>query len=216
MKKEANNYTVRDLLSEPLGEDDKKNIKEIIDRGELIVYPTETLYGLGADPFSQTAIERLVKAKGRPINMPLSLAVASLEMMRTVSHVGEDAEAIYRAFLPGPVTILLPKKDNVFDSLTGGSGSVGIRVPDHPAVLDLIESLGPLTATSANIHNRDAPWMLDTAVSQLGDAVALYLDGGVSKYQGPSTVVDISGTSAKIIRRGVISEDEILAVLGRE
>jgi L-threonylcarbamoyladenylate synthase len=182
----------------------------------MIVYPTETLYGLGADPFSEAALQKLMMAKKRPDNMPVSIAVSDKKMMEAVSNVNELAERIYNAFLPGPITLLLEKKDNVPMGLTGGSSKVGIRVPDHPVTLRLINSCGPITATSANIHNQEAPWDIDTAIRQLGDSVALYLDGGISKYQAPSTVLDASGTSAKIIRKGVISEDEIKSALNQE
>ena len=210
------NYIVKNLLSESLGEDDMENIMDVLRRGELIVYPTETLYGLGADPFSETAIEKLIGIKKRPDNMPISIAVSDMEMMKTVSHVNDLAEWIYRAFLPGPITILLEKKDHVPKSLTGGSSKIGIRVPDHPVALRLIGALGPLTATSANIHDQSEPWDIDTAVRQLGNTVALYLDGGISKYQAPSTVLDATGASAKIIRKGVISEDEIHSALNQK
>ena len=97
--------------------------------------------------------------------------------------------------------------------LTGGGDLIGIRIPDHPATLRFIKSFGPITATSANIHDHGMPWDIDTAMMQLGDAVALYLDGGITKYQAPSTVLDATGTSAKIIREGVISEEEFLSML---
>lgn len=213
---EGDNWVIKNLLSEVLSEDDIEDARQVLKSGELIVYPTETLYGLGADPFSETTIEKLIGIKKRPENMPISIAVSDMEMMKTVSHVNDLAERIYRAFLPGPITILLEKKDHVPKSLTGGSSKVGIRVPDHPVALRLIGALGPLTATSANIHNESEPWDIDTAVRQLGNTVALYLDGGISKYQAPSTVLDATGASAKIIRKGVISEDEIHSALNQK
>ena len=213
---EKGNYTIKNLLSEPFGEDDIEDLRHVLKRGEMIVYPTETLYGLGADPFSEAALQKLTEAKKRPENMPISIAVSDMKMMETVSHVNELAKRVYKAFLPGPVTILLRKKPNVHFLLTGGSDRIGIRVPDHPVALRLINAIGPITATSANIHNQGAPWNIDTAVRQLGDSVALYLDGGISKYRAPSTVLDATGTSAKIIRKGVISEDEIESALNRK
>ncbi len=220
MEKEVNiekgNYTIRNLLSEPFGEDDIEIVRQTLQSGELIVYPTETLYGLGADPFSETAIEKLIQAKKRPENMPISIAVSDMKMMETVSHVTELAKMIYRAFLPGPITILLRKKPNVPPILTGATDKIGIRVPDHPVALQLIDTFGPITATSANIHNQGTPWIIDTAIRQLGDSVSLYMDSGISKYQAPSTVLDATNASTKIIRKGVISEDEILSALKQE
>jgi len=216
MEREANDYAVKDLLTEPLGEEDIEEISNILGRGELIVYPTETLYGLGADLFSENALEKLLGAKKRPRDMPISIAVSDLEMMKGLCHVTELAERIYKSFLPGPVTILIRAKGNVPSLLTGGGDTIGIRVPDHPVTLGLIKAMGPITATSANIHDGATPWNCETAAEQLKDSVALYLDGGITKFQAPSTVVDAAGTSAKVIRTGVISEEELHSALNQE
>jgi L-threonylcarbamoyladenylate synthase len=206
-------YRVKDLLSESLNQEDLDEICSILKSGELIVYPTETLYGLGADPFSVKALEKLVKIKNRPENMPISIAVSDITMMERVAYVNDIAETIYRQFLPGPLTLILRRRPNVHSLLTGGGDTIGIRIPDHPVTLRLINAFGPITATSANIHSREAPLDAESAITQLGDSVALYLDGGISKFQAPSTVLDSTGTSAKIIRKGVISEDELSEVI---
>ncbi|UCG70889.1 MAG: threonylcarbamoyl-AMP synthase [Thermoplasmata archaeon] len=190
-------------------------IKEVFERGKLSVYPTETLYALGADPFNERAIDLVYKVKKRPKNMPISIAVADFAMMKSVAEVNELAQRICQHLLPGPVTLLLKKKDNVPDKLTFGSHKIGIRVPKHQAALRIIQTLGPITATSANLHGHPDPKNLKIAFDQLGDHVDLYLDCGQCEYQSPSTIVDVSGSSVKIIRNGVIPNEELLALASK-
>jgi L-threonylcarbamoyladenylate synthase len=188
---------------------------EVLEKGELVVYPTETLYALGADPFDEGAIDRVYEVKRRPRNMPLSVAVSDIEMMKSVAEVNLLAEKIYQNFLPGPVTLLLKKRDNVPANLISGGYKIGVRVPKHPAALKIIKILGPITATSANKHGLLEPKNLKIAFEQLGDDVGLYLDCGECEYQEPSTIVDVSDSSVNIIRNGVIPEKELLALSSR-
>lgn len=190
-----------------------KDVKEVFERGDLIVYPTETLYALGCDPFQDIALNRIYKVKKRPKDMPISLAVSDIKMMRSVALVNELAERIHEKYLPGPVTLILEKKENVPGKLTGNGKKVGIRVPKHPVALKIIDLVGPITATSANLHGQTDPRNLDTAYKQLGDEVALYLDCGVCEYKEPSTIIDVSDSSIKIIRKGVIPKEELYALL---
>ena len=190
--------------------------KKIIDQGELVVYPTETLYALGANPFSEDAVKKLFEVKKRPLNVPISVAVSDLEMMMNIAEVSELAEKIARHFLPGPLTLLMRKKAQFPSILTSGSDIIGIRVPKHKAALKIIKATGPITATSANLHGQPDPKNLDVAVNQLGEKVTLYIDCGECEYQSPSTIVDVSTPSAKIIRKGVIPDDKILSVIERD
>lgn len=192
------------------------DVKEVFSRGELIVYPTETLYALGANPFDEKALGKVFEIKRRPKSMPISIAVSDMEMMKNVAEVNPIAEKIYKRFLPGPVTLLLKKKTHVPSKLTSGSDRIGIRVPKHPAALRIIDIVGPITATSANLHRHPEPKDLDIALEQLGEDVMLYIDCGECEYQGPSTIVDVSNSSAKIIRKGVIPYEEILALSANE
>lgn len=180
--------------------------------GELLVYPTETLYALGANPFDEGAIDRLIEVKRRPRNMPISVAVSDLKMMENIAEVTELAKKIYKHLLPGPITMLLKKRAQFSFSLTSGSEKIGIRVPKHPVALSLIDMVGPITATSANLHEHPEPKNMDIAQDQLGEGVSLYIDCGECEFKGPSTVVDVSLPSAKIIRKGVIPEGELLAL----
>jgi L-threonylcarbamoyladenylate synthase len=194
------------------GSDFFSDAKEVIDQDGLLVYPTETLYALGANPFSEKAIRKLFEVKKRPLNIPISVAVSDLEMMRDVAEVSEIAEKMVKHFLPGPLTLLMKKKAQFPRILTSGSDIIGIRIPKHEAALKIIKETGPITATSANLHGQPDPKNLDETVVQLGEKVALYIDCGECEFQNPSTIVDVSTPSAKIIRKGVIPGDNILSI----
>jgi L-threonylcarbamoyladenylate synthase len=162
----------------------------------LVVYPTETVYGLGADAFSDEAIMHVYEAKKRPISMPISIAVSDFEMLCAVAHVRPGMQDFIEAFLPGPVTVILPARNCVPEILTGGTGMIGIRIPSHERALQLIERFdAPITATSANLHGSKEPRTPDECTVPH----ELLIDGG--RLPGtPSTVVDL--TERRIIRKG--------------
>jgi len=162
----------------------------------IVIYPTETVYGLGADAFSDSAIQKVYDAKQRPYGMPVSIAVADPDMMGAVAFVDPAAEEFLAAFLPGPVTVVLRAKRMVPGILTGGTGLIGIRIPDHPVARALIERYdAPITATSANLHGARDPATPDECTVPRD----LLIDGG--RLPGtPSTVVDL--TTRTMLRRG--------------
>ncbi|TAJ44981.1 L-threonylcarbamoyladenylate synthase [Methanofollis fontis] len=153
----------------------------------LVVYPTDTIYGLGADAFSENAIERVYQVKMRPRVMPISVAVSDVEMLAAIAHLDRRADAFIDRFLPGPVTVVLRAKSCIPEILTGGTGMIGIRFPDHPVPLSIIRELdAPITATSANIHGRPDP----VSANDVHVSHDLLIDGG--QLPGiPSTVVDL-------------------------
>lgn len=176
--------------------------------GGLVVYPTETVYGLGADALDAHAVEGVFAAKGRDRDEPVSMAVPDVETAREYTRPTERELAFMRAFLPGPATVVVERREAVPDVLVAGRDRVGIRVPDHELALDLLAETGPLTATSANVSgNPSARTVGDLdAISERADVV---LDGGETGGTG-STVVDVrAGT---IHRRGAMA-DEIEAWL---
>lgn len=186
-------------------------VKEIYFQGGLFVYPTETLYGLGANPFDEKALMRLYSVKRRPKNMPISIAVSNMDMMEGFAELNESVIVIAKHHLPGPVTLLCKSKGKLPGVLTS-SGKVGIRIPDHKIALQIIDTTGPITSTSANAHNNMNPRNANDAFEQLGDDVDLYIECGEPKYNGPSTIVDCTEPSISIIRKGVIPEKDILAL----
>lgn len=184
----------------------------VIKSGGLVIYPTETVYGLGADACSGEAVAKVFVAKGRPIESPISIAVSSLEMARKFTHLTSKAEAVFKKFLPGPLTLVLRVKPKISKLLTAGTGNVGVRVPDHPVALKLIDLVGgPITSTSANTSGRPAPSTVKEALDQLGRHIDLALDAGKSKLGMPSTVVDLTVEPFKILREGPIKGKDILA-----
>lgn len=169
---------------------------KVLSRDGLVVYPTETVYGLGADALSEDAVMRVYEAKNRPVGKPISVAVSDMEMLSAVAVVDDAARAFIERFLPGPVTVILPAKSCLPAVLTGGTGLVGIRWPDHEVAIAIIARLdAPITATSANMSD-DIPPTRPDEVSVPHD----YLVDGGELPGTPSTVVDL--TVRRILRKG--------------
>ena len=184
---------------------------EDIAAGNLIVYPTDTVYGIGADIYNEVAVKNLYLAKRRPFDMALSVAVADRKMMESVAILNETADKLIKAFLPGPLTIIIKKNPEVPDIVTAGSQKVGIRIPDHPIALEIARRSGPIVATSANIHFQPDAIDIGMATAALGNSVSTYIDAGPSGK--PSTIIWIKDKEYEIIRQGPITEDMIKEVL---
>lgn len=167
--------------------------------GKLVVYPTETVYGLGADALDPTSIERVFEAKDRPSDQPVSLAVPSVRAALDYVETDDRTRAFMHDFLPGPVTVVARKTGGVPDVLTADRDQVGVRVPDHQVALALLEQVSPLTATSANISGGRAARAPEELPPALRASVAVVLDGGLTPGGG-STVVDPARSA--IYRRG--------------
>ncbi len=172
---------------------------EIVKNGGVIAYPTETVYGIGALATDVGALQRVYQIKNRPLNQPLSIAVSSMEMLRSVAKV--ECEDFILKFLPGPVTVILKKNKTLPDILTARSKYVGIRWPDHKMALDLIGQTGPIVSTSANLHGEKDPIRAEDVTVP----VDYVLDGGPSKYAASSTIVDLHEYT--VVRKGVKYED---------
>ncbi|WP_144799696.1 L-threonylcarbamoyladenylate synthase [Halorubrum depositum] len=170
--------------------------------GELVVYPTETVYGLGGDALDPDAVERVFDLKGRDRSNPLSLGVASVDDALRYARPTEFAVAFARAFLPGPVTVVVERGDAVPDALTAGSDRVGIRVPDQPVARALLRETGPLTATSANVSGTGSVTRLDDLDDRIREGVGAVIDDGETPGT-ESTVVDPE--AGTIHRRGAMA-----------
>ncbi|KXB08719.1 hypothetical protein AKJ56_00450 [candidate division MSBL1 archaeon SCGC-AAA382N08] len=185
-----------------------------LEEGELIIYPTETVYGLGADAASDDAVSKVFEAKSRSLKDPISIAVDSLSMAYQVGKLQPEEEILIRKLLPGPITVLVEPRPFLANALSSGTGKVGVRIPDEVVTRDLIGSFGgPITSTSANISGRSAPVRTDEALEQLEDYVSVAIDVGESEVGLASTVVEIDGGGVNIIREGPVSRDEILKAL---
>lgn len=181
----------------------------ILHRDGIVIYPTDTIYGLGGDAFSEEAILKVYEAKKRPLSNPISIAVCDTDMIHGVARVDEYASSFIDRFLPGPVTVVVPARTCLPGMLTGGTGMIGIRFPDHPLALELISSFdSPITATSANVTGAKDP----VTPEECRVPHDFLIDAG--RLPGiPSTVVDL--ISRKIIRTGA-QADRVAAFLASD
>lgn len=184
-------------------------------RGELVTFPTETVYGLGANGLDPAAVRRIFAAKGRPGDNPLILHVESIERARDVALVDSRAEALFRSYAPGPLTLVLPARECVPSATRGGLPTVGVRIPDSSIALELIRrSRVPVAAPSANSSGRPSPTDVATVLEDLGDFVAVALDGGPTRVGLESTVLDVSVPVPVLLRPGEITLEDLLECLG--
>jgi L-threonylcarbamoyladenylate synthase len=174
-----------------------------IRRGDLVVYPTETVYGLAADALDTEAIERVFEAKGRSRDKPLSMALPDVAVASDYTDPTDHEMAFCERFLPGPITVLLERNDRVPDALVAGKDRVGIRVPDHDIARDLARRTGPITATSANRSGAPSARRIEDIDPAIREQ-AVVVDGGETPGT-ESTVVDVS--AGEIVRRGALADD---------
>jgi L-threonylcarbamoyladenylate synthase len=177
--------------------------------GKLIIYPTETVYGIGADAFDEAAAKKVYIAKSRPFDMPLSVAVSDLDMMRSIAEVTPTAEKLAEAFLPGPLTIIIKKRSNVPDIVTSMSDKVGIRITDHPIARELARRFGPIITTSANKHSKPDAVTAQEAAKDLSPYAETCLDSGPCSLGKPSTIVWMKDDEMEIVRQGAITRKQI-------
>lgn len=180
-------------------------------RGEVIVFPTETFYGLGADALNEAAVKRVVSLKGRNLGSPIAIIVADGEMLKDiVMDVPAVARKLMERFWPGPLTLVLPGKKNLPAPLLSRGGGVGVRISSHLLATRLARELGrPLTATSANPSGKEPARSIEEAMNYFSDKLKIFLDGGRLEEEKGSTVVEIVDGRLKIIREGVIVREEL-------
>lgn len=189
-----------------------------IRRGELVAFPTETVYGLAADAFNPDAVARVFEVKGRPTSNPLPVQVAARDGVAAVAvEVPDAARRVMDAFWPGPLTIVLRARPDLPDVVTAGTGKVGVRMPDHPVALALIREVGgPIAAPSANVSGEPPPATAEGVLAHLEGKVVIVLDGGPAPLRVPSTVVDVTESPPRILRRGSIGAQMLVPYLGAE
>ena len=180
--------------------------------GNLIVYPTDTLYALGADIFNDGSVTKVFTVKKRPFSNPLSIAVADFEAISKIAYTNEFVKQVVERFLPGSLTIILRKKESVSRLVTGGLDNIAVRIPDNKIALKLLSAFGPLTVTSANVHGEKTPYVIKDIMMQFTTDISVYLDDGRLDAK-PSTIVDLTLEKPRIIRKGSITLKEILDVI---
>lgn len=187
----------------------------ILARGGVVVYPTETLYALGADAFNARGVERVVHLKLRQAGKAIAVLISDVQMLaEIVSDIPPAAQILMSRFWPGPLTLILPARRSVAETLTGGSGSIGVRISSHPMATALVRAVGhPVTAPSANPATRAPAVCIEEARGYFGTSVGAYVDAGRLPGEPASTVIDVCGTP-HIVRAGAISAADVFATLG--
>ena len=207
-----------DTLIETIATNDIDNDKilraaEIIKRGGLVVFPTETVYGLGGNALDADAAKKIYAAKGRPSDNPLIIHVSTPEEAEKYCYTNEYYYKLAKAFMPGPLTVILPKKDIVPSSVTGGLDTVAVRCPSHPIARALISAAGvPIAAPSANISGRPSPTCAEFVIEDFNGRVDMIIDGGESDIGLESTIVKLEGGKAILLRPGAITYDALTCV----
>lgn len=188
---------------------------QIIKNGGIVVFPTETVYGIGVNGLDDKAVKKLYKVKKRPMDNPISLLVDSVQMIESVAkNITQEEYALIRAFMPGPLTIILQKKDIVPNVVTADLDTVGIRMPGNDIALKLIQYVGnPIATPSANISGKQSGICIKDIMKDFGNCVNYYIDEGNSKIGKPSTIVKIVDKKPCILRKGDISKKQIIDVL---
>ena len=189
---------------------------ELLRAGEVIALPTETVYGLAANALDEKAVSKIFKIKGRPANNPIIAHVASVEMAkRCVAQWPTTADKLAKSFWPGPLTLVLPRANEIPDVVTAGGVTVGIRWPSHPFIQAVIRECGfPLAAPSANLSGCVSPTNAGHVHKQLGGKIPLIVDGGQSQVGIESTVLDLTVLPPQILRLGAIHAESLAAVVG--
>ena len=191
-----------------------EQILSFLRAGGVIGFPTDTAYGLGADPFNEAAVRRIFEIKGRPEGKPILLLVDSIEMAARVCNLSQRARRVAERFWPGPLTVILPARPEVPSIVTAGTGNIGVRWPAADFAQRLVSSLGhPITATSANRSGIPSSVTAVEVCEQFGDALELVIDGGKLPARGGSTLLDLTQTPARILREGPIAESELSEVM---
>ena len=183
-------------------------------RGELVVMPTDTVYGVAAEAFDPVAVEGLLKAKGRGRDMPPPVLVGTVRAaMALVMDLADTGKDLIDEFWPGGLTIVCRSSPTLVWDLGETKGTVAVRMPLHQVALDLLKRTGPLAVSSANVSGRPAATTADEAMAQLGDSIAVYLDGGPCADDVPSTIVDLTGSVPRLLRQGVITVERLREVI---
>lgn len=196
----------------------RENIRragKLIRAGELVAFPTETVYGLGADGLNAAACRKIFTAKGRPSDNPLILHFATLNQVERAAKILPAAEKLFAAFCPGPLTIILPKTKFVPDDVTGGLQTVGVRFPDNDVARAFIKAADcPIAAPSANISGRPSPTTSQAVLDDLRGKIEIILDGGACQFGVESTIVDVTVDVPEILRPGAITQQMLEEILG--
>jgi L-threonylcarbamoyladenylate synthase len=207
----ARRYDTNDATDRTTG---LREAASAVRRGELVVLPTDTVYGIGADAFSKEAVGDLLEAKGRGRTMPTPVLIGSPNTLHgLVTDFSELAWELVDAFWPGALTLVAKHQPSLQWDLGDTRGTVAVRMPLHPIAIELLTEVGPMAVSSANLTGHPAPEDCDAAQGMLGDSVSVYLDGGPTPGNVPSSIVDVTREVPLLLREGAISADELRKVV---
>lgn len=189
----------------------------LIKNGDVVVFPTETVYGLGANALDSNAVRKIFEAKGRPSDNPLIAHIADISWIdRLAKDVSEEARAVIKEFMPGPITVILKKSDNVPDEVTACLDTVGVRFPKHKVAREFIKACGvPIAAPSANTSTKISPTTAEHVLEDMRGKVPLILQGGACEVGIESTIIDMTADVPTILRPGAITQEMLAQVLGK-
>jgi L-threonylcarbamoyladenylate synthase len=184
-----------------------------LQNGNIVVYPTDTLYAFGVNLYNENAVRNIFKVKKRPLDIPIPVAVNNFDEIKKIAFINHNARVLVKHFLPGSLTLVLNKKNIVPDIVTAGLDKVAVRIPNNSVALELLAISGPLTVTSANIHGMKTQNNIKDIKKQFRkDDVTVYIDYGILQGK-PSTIIDVSSNELRIIREGSIKKQDILSVI---
>ncbi|WP_210572582.1 L-threonylcarbamoyladenylate synthase [Streptomyces sp. GESEQ-4] len=207
----ARRYDTNDATDRTTG---LREAASAVRRGELVVLPTDTVYGIGADAFSSEAVTDLLEAKGRGRNMPTPVLIGSPNTLHgLVTDFSEMAWELVDAFWPGALTLVAKHQPSLQWDLGDTRGTVAVRMPLHPVAIELLTEVGPMAVSSANLTGHPAPEDCDAAQGMLGDSVSVYLDGGPTPGNVPSSIVDVTREVPLLLRAGALSAEELHKVV---
>ena len=200
-----------------INENSLKKAGELIRNGEVVAFPTETVYGLGANVFNEDAVKKIFEAKNRPMDNPLIVHVASKEdILKVAREIPSNAQMLIDKFMPGPITIVLPKRDEIPTCVTGGIDTVGIRIPEHKGAREFIKACGcPIPAPSANSSGKPSPTSANHVFEDLNGRIPLILDGSECNCGVESTVISLCGETPLLLRPGMVTYEMLCEVLGK-
>lgn len=197
-----------------INKDELEEVRKTLNEDKLIVFPTETVYGIAGNALKLEVIDKLFQAKKRDYSKPFSLMVSDIDKIKDIAYVGKEEEKIINSFMPGPITLILKKKDCISNLATANKNTVGVRIPNHVISLSILKTIDyPLATSSANISGQSNNSNIEDIINDLKDYVDIFIKGDISNNLLASTVVELTNDKVNILRKGIISKEDIEKVL---
>lgn len=201
-----------------INEQELNKTAQVLENGGIVIFPTETVYGIGANAYNEESVRKIYEVKNRPGEKPLSILVSGIDEIGKYAIIENDIERkIINSFMPGPITIILKKKQGLFDYISSGKNTIGVRIPDNKIILEILNKLKlPLVAPSANISGMPSGVSLNDIIKDFNGKVDVCINGGKAKLGESSTIVEVVNGEPVILRQGKITLEEIKKVLERK